>query len=71
MKLQEYEKLQQKHNKLEHRQEVTKNHLDKANEKIKSMEKIIEDLHNRGFKDYLLRRYPESYQEYSEDGEKS
>ncbi len=70
-KLQEYEKLQQEHNKLKHRQEITKNHLDKANEKIRSMEKIIEDLHNRGLKDYLLRRYPESYQEYTEEGKKS
>lgn len=78
IKLQEYEKLQQDHHKLEHRLEITKNHLDKANQKInkledriKSLKNIIEDLHNRGLKDYLLRRYPKSYQEYKEDEKQS
>ncbi|MCE5214278.1 MAG: hypothetical protein LLF83_06115 [Methanobacterium sp.] len=73
-KLQEYEKLQQNHHKLKHRLEVTKNHLDKANDKIKvlkernkDLERIISDLHSRGLKDYLLRRYPDSYQEYEKE----
>lgn len=70
-KLQQYEKLQDEHQKTLHRLQVRKKHLDNANqkitqsqEKIEDLERIIEDLNNRSLWDHLRRKYPESYQRY-------
>lgn len=58
-----YQELEGKHQKTVHRLEVTKNHLNQAKAEIKSMEKIVEDLANRGLLDHILGRFPESYKE--------
>ncbi len=72
-KLNQYQKLQEDHQKMMHRLQVTKNHLDDANQKIKEangkidvLEKIIVDLGDRGLLDYIRGRYPESYRRYKE-----
>jgi len=64
VKLNNYMDLQRKHHKVEHRLFVTKNLLDEAHEKIKFQAKVIEDLEDRGLTDFILRRHPDSYQEY-------
>ena len=70
-KLNQYQKLQEDHQKLAHRLQVTKKHLDTANANVEMMQKeiesllqIVEDLKNRGVFDYIRGKYPESYQEY-------
>lgn len=50
--------------KLEHRVQVTRKQLDEARDDLKFQEKVIEDLENRGFLDFLLKRFPESFREY-------
>lgn len=50
--------------KLEHRVQVTKKQLDEARGDLKFQERVIEDLENRGFLDFILRRFPESFREY-------
>ncbi|MDD1775458.1 MAG: hypothetical protein LUQ24_08000 [Methanobacterium sp.] len=72
-KLKQYQKLQEDHQKTVHRLQVTKNHLDNANNNIKELEReqdklkqIIEDLNTRGLLDYVRGKYPESYLEYRE-----
>lgn len=71
VKLQQYAKLQDEHQKTLHRLQVRKKHLDNANqkitqsqEKIEELKRIIEDLNNRSLWDHLRRKYPESYQRY-------
>jgi chromosome segregation ATPase len=64
LKLNNYMELQRKHHKIEHRLFVTKNHLDEANKELEFRAKIIEDLENRGVSDYILGKFPDSYQEY-------
>ncbi|EKQ54127.1 MAG: hypothetical protein B655_0928 [Methanobacterium sp. Maddingley MBC34] len=64
LKLNNYMELQRKHHKVEHRLFVTKNHLDEANKELEFRAKVIEDLENRGISDYILGRFPDSYQEY-------
>ncbi len=50
--------------KLEHRVQVTKKQLDEARDDLKFQQRVIEDLENRGFLDFLLKRFPESFREY-------
>ncbi|SCG86904.1 hypothetical protein [Methanobacterium congolense] len=50
--------------KLEHRVQVTKKQLDEARGDLKFQERVIEDLENRGFLDFLLKRVPKSFREY-------
>ena len=59
-----FEDLKNDYNKLKHRLNVTKEHLDIARDQIKFHEKVIEDLENRGFMDYLRNKFPESFIEY-------
>jgi chromosome segregation ATPase len=59
-----FEDLKNDYNKIKHRLNVTKEHLDIARDQIIFHEKVIEDLENRGFMDYLRNRYPESFIEY-------
>lgn len=66
-KFSRYQEMEEEHQKAVHRLEVTKNHLDLAKAEIKSLEKIIEDLKNRGLVDYLLGRFPDSFKEYKEE----
>ena len=56
--------LQQKHNKVEHRLFVTKNLLDEANAELEFRAKVIEELENRGIRDLMMGRYPDTYLEY-------
>lgn len=70
-KLNQYQKLQEDHQKTVHRLQVTKKHLDEVNLKNKELnkeinilEKIIEDLANRGLLDHARGRYPDSFQKY-------
>jgi len=64
LKLNNYMELQRNHHKVEHRLFVTKNHLEDAHEELEFREKIIAELENRGLRDYILGRFPNSYQEY-------
>ncbi len=64
LKLNNSEKLQQEHNKLEHRVQVTKKQLDDANDELKVQHKVIEDLENRGIMDIIRGRFPESFMSY-------
>jgi len=56
--------LKNDYNKLEHRLNITKEHLDKARNQIIFHKKVIEDLENRGFMDYLRKKFPESFVNY-------
>ena len=59
-----FEELKSDYNKLEHRLKITKEHLDEAHNQIIFNTKVIEDLENRGFMDYLRKRFPESFVNY-------
>jgi chromosome segregation ATPase len=72
-KLNQYQELHEEQQKTLHRIHVTKNHLDDANSKNKElliikeeMQKVLEDLENRGLLDYIRGKYPESYLKYKE-----
>lgn len=73
-KLNDFQKLQQKHHKTKHRLQVTKNLLDEANKKIDEshhkideLNIIIEDLKNMGIINHVIGRFPESYKEYEKN----
>ena len=59
-----FEELRNDYNKLEHRLNVTKEQLDEIRIQIKFHKKVIQDLENRGFIDYIRKRYPESFIDY-------
>jgi chromosome segregation ATPase len=59
-----FEELKNDYNKLEHRLNITKEHLDDVRRQIIFNKKVIEDLENRGFMDYLRKRFPESFVDY-------
>lgn len=59
-----FEELKNDYNKLEHRLNVTKEQLDEIRIQIKFHKKVIQDLENRGFFDYIRKRYPESFIDY-------
>ena len=59
-----FEELKSDYNKLEHRLNITKEHLDDVRRQIIFNKKVIEDLENRGFMDYLRKRFPESFVNY-------
>jgi chromosome segregation ATPase len=81
LKIGNFEELKMEHSKLAHRTQITKKQLDEARAKIKSqikyvedakkrvefMETVINDLENRGLKDFLRSRYPESFLEYQNE----
>jgi len=64
LRLNNFMELQQKHNKVEHRLFVTKNLLDEANAELEFRAKVIEELENRGIRDLMMGRYPDTYLEY-------
>ncbi|MGB9201156.1 hypothetical protein [Methanobacterium sp.] len=59
-----FEELKNDYNKLEHRLKITKEQLDKTRLQIVFYTKVIEDLENRGFIDYLRNKFPESFINY-------
>jgi chromosome segregation ATPase len=59
-----FEELKNDYNKIEHRLNVTKKQLDDARNNIEFYKKVIDDLENRGFMDYLRNRFPESFVNY-------
>ena len=64
LKLGKLDEVTLENHKLEHRVQVTKKQLNEARDNLKYQEKVIEDLENRGFLDFLLKRFPESFREY-------
>jgi chromosome segregation ATPase len=76
-----FEQLKKEYDKLVHRLQVTKNHLDIARKQIKLQdqfvedskhqiefnEKVIHDLENRGLTDFILNRFPESFKDYKKN----
>jgi chromosome segregation ATPase len=64
MKIGKFEELKQNYKKLDHRTQITKKQLDDLRKYSQFTETVITDLEKRGFIDLILRRYPESYQEY-------
>ncbi len=76
-----FEELKKEHNQLVHRLHVTKNQLDNARKQIKSqnqfvedskdqiefMELVIHDLENRGLTDFILNKFPESFNKYKKN----
>jgi chromosome segregation ATPase len=67
LKINDYNSLKDDYNKLKHRTDVTKKLLDQARNDLKILKKVLEDLEKRGILDFLLGRYPESYQEYKKE----
>jgi chromosome segregation ATPase len=63
-KLSQYQKLQEDHQKLVHRLQVMKKHLDDARDEIAILREIIDDLTHRGLFDRIRGRYPESLKKY-------
>jgi len=63
-KLSQYQKLQEDQQKLVHRLQVTKKHLDDARDEIAILREIIDDLTHRGLLDRIRGRYPESLKKY-------
>ncbi|MEN6329032.1 MAG: hypothetical protein ABFC91_01910 [Methanobacteriaceae archaeon] len=55
-----HQKLQNDHDKLQHRYQITKKLLEEARV-------VIKDLENRGLVDHLRGKYPESFLEYQND----
>ncbi len=55
-----HQKLQNDHDKLQHRYQITKELLEEARV-------VIKDLENRGLVDYILKRHPESFLEFNKD----
>ncbi len=68
--LNNFNDLQRKHHRLEHRLFVTKNQLDEARELLDVQEKVIADLKKRGLVDFLMAKYPESYLQYQKKDHK-
>jgi len=71
LQLVNYDELKNKFSKLEHRMQITKkqlddtrNHIELQKQRIKLLEKVIEDLENRGLTDYLRHKFPETFIEY-------
>jgi chromosome segregation ATPase len=58
-----HQKLQNDHDKLQHRYHVTKKLLEEAR-------LVIIDLEKRGLLDYILKRYPDSFLEFNKDDPK-
>jgi len=65
LRLNNFQDLQRKHHKLDHRLFVTKKQLDEARQDLEFREKVIKDLEKRGVTDYILGRFPESLIEYN------
>lgn len=64
-----FEELKNDYNKLEHRLTVTKEQLDEVRNQHKLDKKVIEDLENRSFMDFLRKRFPESFVNYKKKSE--
>jgi chromosome segregation ATPase len=64
LKLNKYHEIQEDYHKIKHRSQVTKSQLDDARKELNKREIVIKDLEKRGFLDYLLRRFPETFHEY-------
>lgn len=64
-----HEDIKIKHNKLQHRMQVTKKQLDDARERVKFLESVISSLENRSVLDRIRRRYPEPYLNYRTNNE--
>lgn len=64
LKLKNCQEIKDNYLKIKHRSQITKEQLDDTRENLKILEGVIEDLKKRGFMDYLLRRFPESFQRY-------
>lgn len=65
-KINQCQKLLEEHQKTVHRLQVTKEILDKTNAENRQMQTVIEDLKKRGFLDYIIGRYPQTYLKYKE-----
>lgn len=67
LKINDYNSLKDDYNKLKHRTDITKKLLDQARNDLFRLKMVLADLEKRGLLDFLLGRYPESYQEYKRD----
>ena len=64
-KLNNFQQLQRKQHKTEHRLFITQKNLDEAREELKFRKKIIKDMENRSIVDYMMGNYPESLIKYN------
>jgi|GEM_PF-1690770 chromosome segregation ATPase len=67
LKFKNFNELQDNYHKLEHRTKVTKKQLDDVRARAEFQERVIEDLENRGFLDFLFGRIPESFRQYKKN----
>ena len=65
-RIETYEKLEDDYNRLRNKHDHLQERLRTALEEINQQQKVISDLSNRGFTDYLFGRLPESYKQLSE-----
>lgn len=62
----QFKELQDDHNRLRNKHDHLQERLRTALEEINQQQKVISDLSNRGFIDYITGRLPESYKELNE-----
>jgi len=65
-KASKFDRLQEDHNRLRNKHDHIQERLRAALEEINQQQKVISDLSNRGFVDYITGRLPESYKQLSE-----
>lgn len=65
-KASKFDRLQEDHNRLRNKHDHIQERLRAALEEINQQQKVISDLSNRGFIDYVTGRLPESYKQLSE-----
>ena len=61
-----FKELQDDHNRLRNKHDHLQERLRSALEEINKQQKVISDLSNRGFIDYITGRLPKSYKQLSE-----
>ncbi len=65
-KASKFNQLQDDHSRLRNKHDHLQERLRAALEEINQQQKVISDLSNRGFVDYITGRLPESYKQLSE-----
>lgn len=70
-KASKFDRLQDDHNRLRNKHDHIQERLRAALEEVNQQQKVISDLSNRGFFEYITGRLPESYKQLSEPKKKT
>lgn len=65
VKLNNFQDLQHKQHKIEHRLFITKKNLEEARDELEFRKEIIEDMEKRGISDYIMGNFPDSLIKYN------